>query len=66
MNKYYEVKIRLQIEDGDRLKFINQTYLISAIAVTEAEQKTHKDFEGYHMDWEIKSIRETSIEKVIE
>jgi hypothetical protein len=49
-----------------KVKKFTETYLVEAMSVTEAEAKVIKDFTGYTMDFEVKSVTESRIVKIIE
>ena len=42
-----------------------EQYLVNAVSVTDAESKIHKDFENTVIDFEVSSVSETKIIKVI-
>lgn len=66
MEKFYEVKVVVKTEnDKGGLKKSTETFLVSAIGVTDAEVIITKDFEGDRRDWEISAVRETKIIKVL-
>lgn len=64
MEKYYEVNLRI-IVDPEKNKAVNQTYLVSAVSITDAEVKVTKDMENVIDDWEIKGIKESKIFRVV-
>lgn len=66
MERYYEIIIRMIVSSDKGDKAVNQSYLVRAMSVTEAEIKMNEDMKDYPNDWEVKSIKETKIEKVIE
>ena len=67
---YYVAKIQLQQEvdtpKGVKIKKTTETYLVEAMSVTEAEAKVVKDFAGYSMDFEVKSVTASKIVKILE
>jgi hypothetical protein len=67
---YYAAKVQMQDEvdtpKGPKVKKFTETYLVEAMSVTEAEAKVIKDFTGYTMDFEVKSVTESRIVKIIE
>jgi hypothetical protein len=67
---YYTAKVQMQDEvdtpKGPKVKKFTETYLVEAMSVTEAEAKVIKDFTGYTMDFEVKSVTESRIVKIIE
>jgi len=66
MNKYYEVSVRMLVSGDKGDKYISQSYLVYAMSTVDVAEKINKDFEEYGSDFEIKSIKETKIQKVIE
>lgn len=64
---YYQVKVGIKFEaDNGNIKTKNEVLLIDADTCTEAEAKVYKDFEKTNLDWEVKSISQSPIVKVIE
>jgi hypothetical protein len=51
---------------GSKEKKVTETYLVEALSVTEAEAKVVKDFQGYTLDFEVKSVSASKIIKIIE
>ena len=62
MNKYYEVQVKIIQENGKKQKEI---YLVSASSIHEAEEHTYQDFKGVSLNWEISSVKESKICKVL-
>jgi hypothetical protein len=67
---YYEVTIQLSVgfkRDGSD-KFQNETYLVDAQSVVEAESKIIQDFtnSGVTLSYQVKSIRKSKILRLIE
>jgi hypothetical protein len=58
--KYYLVKVTLLLE-----KKVKEQYLVEAVSVTDAEASVVKDFSNFGQDYEITSVSETAIVKVI-
>jgi hypothetical protein len=67
---YYTAKVHLMDEvdtpKGVKIKKTTETYLVEALSVTEAEAKVVKDFAGYTMDFEVKSVTASKIVKILE
>ncbi len=64
--KYYEVKVTVKTEtDSGKIKKGTETFLVKAIGVTDAEVIITEDFDGDRREWEISSVRETKIIKVL-
>jgi len=64
--KYYLTKVVMKIEqDNGSLKKVTEQYLVDAVSVTDAEAKVVKDFEGSTFEWEVTSVIETKIIKIL-
>jgi hypothetical protein len=67
---YYIAKVQLvdtvDTPKGAKEKKVTETYLVEALSVTEAEAKVVKDFQGYTLDFEVKSVSASKIIKIIE
>jgi hypothetical protein len=67
---YYTAKVQITDEvdtpKGVKMKKSTETYLVEALSVTEAEAKVVQDFQGYTMDFEVKSVSASKIIKIIE
>ena len=59
------VKVQDQNERG-RVTSKNEVYCVEAETVTEAEAKVVKEFEGYQMEYHVKSVKESKIIKILE
>ena len=59
------VKVQDQNERG-RVTSNNEVYCVEAKTVTEAEAKVVKEFEGYNMEYHVKSVKESKIIKILE
>ena len=59
------VKVKTENERG-RLTSNNEIYCVEAETVTEAEAKVVKEFEGYQMEYHVKSVKESKIIKILE
>lgn len=63
---YYVAKVVLSIEtDKGKTKKVSESYLVEAVSVTEAESIVYKDFEGDSTPFEVKSVTESRIIKVL-
>jgi hypothetical protein len=67
---YYTAKVQLtdvvDTPKGTKEKRSTETYLVEALSVTEAEAKVVADFKGYTFDFEVKSVTNSKIVKIIE
>ena len=59
------VKVKTENERG-RLTSNNEIYCVESETVTEAEAKVVKEFEGYQLDYHVKSVKESKIIKILE
>ena len=59
------VKVKDENERG-RITSTNEVYCVEAESVTEAEAKVVKEFEGYSMEYHVKSVKESKIIKILE
>ena len=64
---YYLAKVEVRMEnDRGRIQKIRELYCVEAESVTEAEAKVVKEFEGYSLDYQVKSVKESKIIKILE
>ena len=64
---YYVVKVKVNQEDAKgRIKKLTEQYMVHAVSVTDAEAKVVAEFEGSNLEFEVSSVIETKIIKVIE
>jgi hypothetical protein len=63
---YYNAKVKIAT-DGPKgqLKWQTESYLIDAVSITHAEQKINEDFESAGVEFEVKSVSESRIVKII-
>ena len=64
---YYIATVKVQDEnERGRITNTNEVYCVEAETVTEAEAKVVKEFEGYSLDYHVKSVKESKIIKILE
>ena len=64
---YYIATVKVQDEnERGRVSNTNETYCVEAESVTDAEAKVVKEFTGYQMDYQVKSVKESKIIKILE
>ena len=64
---YYISTVKVQDEnERGRITSTNEVYCVEAESVTEAEAKVVKEFEGYSMGYQVKSVKESKIIKILE
>ena len=62
---YYVAKVKVASDTPKGVKYVSESYLVDAVSVTHAEVLINKDFEPSGVDFEVKSVSETRICKVI-
>ena len=64
---YYIATVKVKDDNKrGRITNINEVYCVEAETVTEAEAKVVKEFEGYQLDYHVKSVKESKIIKILE
>ena len=63
---YYVAKVKIAQDTPKGVKWTTESYLVNAVSVTHAEQLVNEDFSGYMGEFEVKSVSNTKICKVIE
>ena len=64
--KYYIAKVKVHhTDEKGKVKQLTEQYVVNAVSVTDAEVKVTKDFEGSGIEFEVGSVIETKIIKVI-
>ena len=64
---YFIATVKVQDEnERGRVTNTNEVYCVEAETVTEAETKVVKEFEGYSMEYYVKSVKESKIIKILE
>ena len=64
---YYISTVKVMDEnDRGRITSTNEVYCVEAESCTEAEAKVVKEFEGYQMEYHVKSVKESKIIKILE
>ena len=64
--KYYKAKVKVITQDDKgRQKKNVEEYLVHEVSVTDAETKVHEEFKNDSVEFEVTSVLETRIIKVI-
>tara|TARA_Y100001963_G_C6411221_1_gene278518 strand:- start:35 stop:235 length:201 start_codon:yes stop_codon:yes gene_type:complete len=64
---YYISTVKVQDEnDRGRITSTNEVYCVEAESCTEAEAKVVKEFEGQNIEYQVKSVKESKILKILE
>ena len=64
---YYISTVKVQDEnDRGRITSTNEVYCVEAESCTEAEAKVVKEYEGQNIEYQVKSVKESKIIKILE
>ena len=64
---YYNAKVREKIEDDKgKIKKSTAVYLVDAVSVTDVEVQITQEYNGVNFEWELLSVAETKICKILE
>ncbi len=62
---YYEVKVRVELDDGKRIKNIIESYLANAVSITDAETIINEHLKDSKLTFEVIGAKLTKIIKVL-
>jgi len=64
---YYNARVRVKFEDDNgKLKKKTESYLVSAVSVTDAEAIVHSYFEKYpQLEYDVRSVSISSVVDVL-
>ena len=65
-DRYFTVSIILKYEENDKVKKITEKYLVKANSLTDVDAKIISEFENETLEYEIKSVTDSKIIKIIE
>ena len=63
---YYVAKVKIATDTPKGVKWQSETYLVDALTVTHAEAQVNEDFKDSGVEFEVKSVSNSQICKVIE
>lgn len=63
---YYVAKVKIATDTPKGIKWVSETYLVDAVSVTHAEQLINEDFQNSVIEFEVKSVSNSKICKIIE
>jgi len=64
---YWLAKVKVDQETSrGTIKKITEQFVVDAVNATDAEVKITKEYESYPMDWEIDTLKQMRIIKIIE
>ena len=62
---YYEVKVKVEVDDGNRTKNVTEYYLAYAVSITDAETIINEHFKDIRLSFEVVSVKLTNIIQVL-
>ena len=64
---YWLAKVKVEQETArGTIKKVTEQFVVDAVNATDAEVKITKEYESYPMDWEIDTLKQMRIIKIIE
>lgn len=62
---YYVSKVKIATDTPKGVKWVTETYLVNAASVTHAEQLINQDFQNSGIEFDVKSVSNSKISKII-
>ena len=62
---YYVSKVKIATDTPKGVKWVTETYLVNAVSVTHAEQLINEDFKDSGVEFDVKSVSNSKICKII-
>ena len=62
---FYEIKVKVEVDDGNRTKNITEYYLAKSVSITDAETIINEHFKDVKLTFEVVSIKLTNIIEVL-
>jgi hypothetical protein len=64
---FYKAKVKeITQDDNGKLKKTSVEYLVDAVSVTDVEVQITQEYKNITFDWELSSVSETKVVKVLE
>lgn len=64
---FYKAKVKeITQDDNGKLKKTSVEYLVDAVSVTDVEVQITQEYKNVAFDWELSSVSETKVVKVLE
>jgi hypothetical protein len=64
---FYKAKVKeITQDDNGKLKKTSVEYLVDAVSVTDVEVQITQEYNNVTFDWELSSVSETKVVKVLE
>jgi hypothetical protein len=65
MDMYYLVRVKVATDNGTKITWKKEAYLVSAVSVTDAEVKVNKDFANASIEFEVVEVKKSDVIKVL-
>tara|TARA_R110002051_G_scaffold1671_2_gene9454 strand:+ start:86 stop:277 length:192 start_codon:yes stop_codon:yes gene_type:complete len=62
---YYLVRVKCASDNGRKVTWKKEAYLVSAVSVTDAEAIVNKDFENDSVEFEVVEVKKSDVIKVL-
>ena len=65
MDMYYLARVKVATDNGNKVTWKKEAYLVSAVSVTDAEAIVNKDFSDSSVEFEVVEVKKSDVIKVL-
>tara|TARA_B100001094_G_C17701572_1_gene562946 strand:- start:157 stop:354 length:198 start_codon:yes stop_codon:yes gene_type:complete len=65
MDLYYLARVKVATDNGKKVTWKKEAYLVSAVSVTDAEVKVNQEFANDSIDFEVVEVKKSDVIKVL-
>jgi hypothetical protein len=65
MDMYYLARVKVATDNGNKVTWKKEAYLVSAVSVTDAEVKVNADFANSSVEFEVVEVKKSDVIKVL-
>jgi len=65
MDLYYLSRVKVATDNGKKVTWKKEAYLVSAVSVTDAEVKVNQEFANDSIDFEVVEVKKSDVIKVL-
>jgi|TARA_R110001592_G_scaffold319013_1_gene596280 hypothetical protein len=65
MDMYYLARVKVATDNGTKVTWKKEAYLVSAVSVTDAEAIVNKDFANDSVEFEVVEVKKSDVIKVL-
>ena len=65
MDLYYLARVKVATDNGKKVTWKKEAYLVSAVSVTDAEVKVNEEFANDSIDFEVVEVKKSDVIKVL-